>query len=57
MPRLRTREQCEAEITAARLAYLEAVHDGDDTAADIEALVIDELLAEWLTIPLQQRRT
>jgi len=51
---MRTRPQCELEITAARLAYLEAVHDGDDTAADIEALVIDELLAEYLRLPKQR---
>ena len=45
---IRTRQQCETEILAARHAYLEAVQAGDDTSADLEATVIDELLSEYL---------
>lgn len=52
---LRTRAQCEAEITAAYHAYREAFDSGDQFGADAEELVMNELVEEYGRIPQQRQ--
>lgn len=52
---MRTRSQCEQEITAAYHAYREAFDSGDQLGADAEELVMNELVEEYGRLPLQRR--
>jgi hypothetical protein len=54
---MRSRTQCEAEILQAYHAYHEAVDQGDQLGADTEELVINQLLDEYSSIPLQRPHT
>lgn len=52
---MKSRQQCEAEITAALAGYREAEEAGDNTGAEAERLVMDELIEELEHLPQQRR--
>jgi predicted amino acid-binding ACT domain protein len=52
---MRTRTQCELEITSALAAYRQAIDTGDTIGADLEQTVMDELLTLYALIPQQER--
>jgi hypothetical protein len=54
---MRSRTDCEAEILAAYHAYREAEEAGDQAGADLEEIVMNELVEEYGRLPLQRRPT
>jgi hypothetical protein len=54
---VRTRAQCEAEITAALASYRSACDSGDETGAEYERIVMDELLDELPHLPQPRKAT
>jgi hypothetical protein len=52
---MRTRQDCEAEITAALATYRLATEVGDNLGADYERAAMDELLEELGRMPQQRK--
>jgi hypothetical protein len=52
---VRTREDCEAEITAALATFRLAAEIGDDKGAEVEEAHMNALIEEYDHIPQQRR--